>query len=472
MMGLLVKRTYFSSGELVLGPPPSPEKGESSKEEWMGIYYKDSKVGYARTWIVRENGGYRISDDLFLQLMMLGSHKKVSARTHSLVDEDFSLKSFDFRLTSGITTFKVTGKIVGKILKLSINTGGVTKEEGIQIQGVPYLVNSIPSLISRGGIEEGKRYSLPIFDPLTLSQKKIIVEVEDREKIEIGDKMISSHRIRVSFNGVPIYLWVDDRGERLKEGGFGGLTLIREDRERALKENWEKETPVDLIDVNKITPRKKITGKDRLNFLTLRLQNIPLNRFIVNDQRQNIDNDILEVRREDIEGLKSFPLPYREVDKEKYLSPSPFIQSKDPELIKTAKTILKDERDAVLAVTIILNWIYKNVEKKPILSIPSALEVLKNMTGDCNEHAVLFTALCRAAGIPSRICAGIVYLEGSFYYHAWSEVYLNQWVSVDPTLNQFPADVTHIKLVEGGLEYQQELMGIIGKLKLEILEYR
>ena len=30
--------------------------------------------------------------------------------------------------------------------------------------------------------------------------------------------------------------------------------------------------------------------------------------------------------------------------------------------------------------------------------------------------------------------------DGKFYYHAWPEVLLRDWVAVDPTFGQFPAD--------------------------------
>ena len=43
-------------------------------------------------------------------------------------------------------------------------------------------------------------------------------------------------------------------------------------------------------------------------------------------------------------------------------------------------------------------------------------------------------------------------LEEGFFYHAWPEVYVGRWVSGDPTLNQFPADATHIRFVTGDLE--------------------
>jgi len=121
---------------------------------------------------------------------------------------------------------------------------------------------------------------------------------------------------------------------------------------------------------------------------------------------------------------------------------------------------------------IIKTTIHKNIEKKPTLSIPSALEVIKTKQGDCNEHAVLFTALCRAVRIPARICAGIVYVNGGFYYHAWSEIYLGKWVTIDPTLKQFPADVTHVKFFEGEMEDQLGVLSLVGRLELEVLEQR
>ena len=56
--------------------------------------------------------------------------------------------------------------------------------------------------------------------------------------------------------------------------------------------------------------------------------------------------------------------------------------------------------------------------------------------------------------------------------HAWPEVYVGKWVAVDPTFGQFPADATHIRLVEGGLDRQVTVVKLVGKLKVKILESR
>jgi transglutaminase-like putative cysteine protease len=97
------------------------------------------------------------------------------------------------------------------------------------------------------------------------------------------------------------------------------------------------------------------------------------------------------------------------------------------------------------------------------------VRVLETRSGDCNERTVLYVALARAAGLPARPVAGLLYRGGRFYYHAWPEVYLGDWVAVDPTLNEFPADAAHVRFVVGGLARQAQLVRLIGSLKLEVL---
>ncbi|MEO1369353.1 MAG: transglutaminase-like domain-containing protein, partial [Acidobacteriota bacterium] len=121
----------------------------------------------------------------------------------------------------------------------------------------------------------------------------------------------------------------------------------------------------------------------------------------------------------------------------------------------------------------IYEWVWREVEKVPVMSLPSALEVLEGKKGDCNEHTVLFAALARAAGLPTGIAIGLVWsdeLDG-FYYHAWPEVLIDDEIHrFDPTLGQVQADATHIKLLEGGISSWPRLLGFLGQLELEILE--
>ena len=105
-----------------------------------------------------------------------------------------------------------------------------------------------------------------------------------------------------------------------------------------------------------------------------------------------------------------------------------------------------------------------------MISLPDALSTLENRVGDCNEHAVLMAALARAAGIPCRVEAGLVYLKGRFYYHAWNLDYIGRWITVDALFDQIPADVSHIRFVTGSPDRQLDLMGIIGNVRLKVID--
>ena len=95
--------------------------------------------------------------------------------------------------------------------------------------------------------------------------------------------------------------------------------------------------------------------------------------------------------------------------------------------------------------------------------------MLQTRTGDCNEHTQLFVALARAVGLPARIAAGLAFVDGKFYYHAWPEVLLNDWVAVDPTFGQIPANAAHLRFSWGARPAKPRLLRLMGNLKIDVL---
>jgi transglutaminase-like putative cysteine protease len=128
------------------------------------------------------------------------------------------------------------------------------------------------------------------------------------------------------------------------------------------------------------------------------------------------------------------------------------------------------ERDPRAIAEKLNTWVHDSLKKEVVFSIPNALEILRTKRGDCNEHTQLYVALARAIGLPARVATGLAYLRGKFYYHAWPEVWLNDWVAVDPTFGQFPADAAHLRFAVGGLAQQADLIRLIGNLKIDVLE--
>jgi hypothetical protein len=262
--------------------------------------------------------------------------------------------------------------------------------------------------------------------------------------------------------------WINEEGETLKEVSPLGYMLLRESPAEAKK--LDKLGPaVDIIALTAI-PSDPVPDSGNATMLKVRLRNVSLEGYQLDGDRQAQTGDVVEIRTE--KAPSSYRLPSSGRDLAEFLRPTPLIQSDDPLIRKQAGRVFEGEKDAVSAAKKLNDWVYATVRKQPVVSIPSAVEVLKQKVGDCNEHTALYTALARSAGIPTRMAAGIVYMENGFYYHAWPEVWLGAWIAVDPTLNQFPADATHIRFVTGSLDRQTEIMRLVGKLRVDVLEYK
>ena len=80
----------------------------------------------------------------------------------------------------------------------------------------------------------------------------------------------------------------------------------------------------------------------------------------------------------------------------------------------------------------------------------------------------LLVAMARALGVPARPVAGLLRSGGRFYYHAWAEVYLGDWVAVDPTYDQLPADAAHVRLALDAFARPSDLVRLLARLTLEV----
>jgi len=104
---------------------------------------------------------------------------------------------------------------------------------------------------------------------------------------------------------------------------------------------------------------------------------------------------------------------------------------------RIAESSSNDESYARLAFQVVR----ERVKLKTHLDVRlGAAEAARTKEGDCDEHADLFIALCRAVKIPSRRVVGHYFRGGPEPEpHAWSEVYLEDkgWVPVDPALSSF-----------------------------------
>jgi transglutaminase-like putative cysteine protease len=266
---------------------------------------------------------------------------------------------------------------------------------------------------------------------------------------------------------------VTDTGEVVREESPLGLMTVRESAERARGMSVPGRVQADLLQMAAVVPKttERIDEPRDVRRLRLRLSGAELPLDHLDGVGQRLDEGVLELT--DPRLLRAGTA---DPDAAQYLRPEPLLESDDPLVRAEAEQAVGvggTPRERAERLTRYVNGL---LDKKPTVSLPSAREVLRTKVGDCNEHTALFVAMARAVGIPARIAVGLVFMQGAFYYHAWPEVYLDEgkgrglWLPVDPTLNQFPADATHVRLARGGLDQQSVILPLIGRLEMTIEE--
>lgn len=165
------------------------------------------------------------------------------------------------------------------------------------------------------------------------------------------------------------------------------------------------------------------------------------------------DVTLYEFSYKDIEirSIKSSNLSYDEGDEDLqiYTTDDLFVDSDNPVIYNTAKSLIKDETRPIEIAKILYNYVVRNLDydfpraEEKDYEFLYASEILDRRKGVCADYAILYTALLRSAGIPARLAAGIpvwaILLEKEKEIdmgHAWVEVKLPGygWIPIDITV--------------------------------------
>lgn len=443
--------------------------GDPLAESWMGVYMQNRKIGYTSHRFVPTAGGYRFEERSMLRLTVMDSLQTVHVEVGGTVDGNFALRSFSASMRSGVGDLAARGTVEGGNLVVTFKMGPEESVQSFPLSEPIYLPTGVRTYLSRGRLEAGKHLTVQVFDPATMQYQPMRVTVEDRDRIEAGSGPVEVWRVREEFHGMSTTIWLDESGRVLREEGPLNLVAVRETAEQATTAGWTGDTALDVMSVVAVPVRGSIRDARQSARLELRLDGIP-DVAIPTGTRQRVNGRHVVIEREAVTPANTFALPYAGGEWAADLGATTFLQVGHPRIREAANEAVGGETDAYRAVQRLREWVFRRLKKVPTASVPNALQVLQMGQGDCNEHAVLFAALARAAGIPTRVVAGAVYLDGAFLYHAWNEVWLgHDWVSLDPTFDQMPADATHLKLIEGGPESHDSILRVVGRLSVRVL---
>ena len=463
LFGRLLSRDYFIE-KLDIREKQAIQRG--LEESYMGIYFKNERIGYVKNHVVKNaNDFFTLEQEAVMNLNILDNTYPVKMSLSAELNNESLLKNFRFNLISTFYELHATGEVVGNEVHYSMNTGKDESSNIIQLNDAPFISTHMRSYLLHNDIKEGEKYKIPYFDPVTMSGQESIIEYKGFKKEFIREKgrIYNLHHFVESIAGMRIDFFLDQDGNVIKETSPVGFVFYSEPEFRA-KDIISKGK--ELLGAVSVPAIGEMHNLSELSTISYRLTLPEDQNFNLNQDRQVFNNNILVIDKEEMPDENASIC----IDDNDLLKATPYIQSDNKFIMEQAETIISNANNDLQKVEALINWVYVNIEKKPVLSIPDAVTTLRTRVGDCNEHAALFAALSRSVSIPARVAAGVTYHNGKFYYHAWNEVCINgKWISLDTTNNQFPADLSHIKFVEGETIEQVKIGALLGRLTIEIL---
>lgn len=454
-------------------------------DDWYSIYFSDIKVGYDHIRITRgELDGIetiRVIDEgvIIFSMADVTNPTENSYRGEVYLSADTSVLGFTYEDSILGHDLEVVGLNGGDgYLYIDIYSGGGNQKLKFDVEE-----NIYPSvaMVYLGLIEDltpGETYDYRVFLENLKVVEDYVVEIIDEVEVEVGGVTYDALELEGSLGLYKFTSYVDHNGRLLKQVTMDSFVMLLDDMKNALDIGDSSGITMDVvIDFSLVPIDRDINNPRRLDLLKVKIKDIPRDYVPISGNFQMFtgpDDDgsyIYTIKRGDIDLLDS--PDYGEFPEEvnEYLLPTVSIESDDERFVSKAKEIVGEGTDPVTDTEKIMGWVFVNLEKK-LVDVTSALDALESMEGECQAHAHIFAALARAAGIPTKVVSGIVYSEydGGFLFHSWNEVYLGEWVPVDSTFGQFPVDPTHIKFTEGEGSSVIDIMPLVGKIEMEILE--
>lgn len=472
---LLMLSLLLSTGACpVLAAPFKKLDKPPLAEQWFGIYVDNERVGFYRQKISEIADGYRIEGDGSVRMKVMGFSKEASMREAYQVAKNLTLRSFDVEQTMNGVSSRVSGRAGDGSLRVKSESNGKVSEKQLRFRGDLYPGPALNIFPLMRDVTPGKSYKISTFDAEEVKIKEVRISIQGEENTPDGHPGLKLRNNLYPF--VNNDIWVDALGKTLMESVRDGLVTTKAEDPKQLGPfvGALAVSKKDLIyDFSLVRVDPPIRDLAKLSGLTIEISGWSDTLPLLQEGGQSVEKSGEgRILVKTGSAVPPPPAPVAAVTRDTYLKPAEKIESDAPEIAAKVKELTTGKKDAGESARTLAAWTADWL-KDTVEDGGSALVSLKERSGNCQAHARLYTALARAAGIPTRFVSGLVYQEGKgFLYHSWAESLLGDaWVAVDPTYGQLPADPTHIKFFEGSSqEDMAPIIAIIGRIRIAVQE--
>lgn len=426
----------------------------------MGAYTKGIKTGYSyyvEQKVELEGKPAILTNSRWVNSVSVGGTiQRSTVDTASWATLDNHLIRDYAKVESGGEVTTVTAVYNDKTAEVDIEEKGKKIHKSIPMPDGPFFADTI-KVIREKAPNPGDKFTLWVFESLAQQFTKVELQTIGPTEYIQGGKKSTAMLTLGKGGGATLRYFIDGNGELVHEELPLGMVLQMETQEEALANQPTDSNLPDLLEIGSLKMDKEVKDPLKLSSLTVRVKGEDMSKF-PSDTNQAITQDgdgwIIDVHPARI--AKSKPMSIADAAKgyEKFTEPARYLTSDDAKIRELAAKLVSKSKNVTDAAIAIRTYVNKAMTPEIILGIPrDATEIMQDQRGKCTDYAILYGTLMRAAGIPARLCGGLITGSDTFYPHAWNEFWDGKrWVEIDAVFDTGAFSACHIKLAHGDAE--------------------
>ncbi len=471
---------------LLMAPVVAAQEGEAS-ERWYVVRSEGKKIGYLKQTQAVRAGVAELSDTMSIELTRSGQTMRLHQETQtreSLRDGPISFRS-RVQASGMQAELNATRGANGEFV-VNEQVAGVKHQRTLKVGNDVLFPYALLRKIDTMTLKPGAKFRLRAFDVSTESALDVETEILSKSvrKTFRGDKELIQVRqiMKVSQSIVESMSWVDSDFEPYEVSTeIAGIKLEMQaaSAARALSDNDVLEIfEPQLVQSPRPLKPSEYNAAVRWTFSYVR----PTKALPANTDEQGVIAKANGFTTTVCARCGSeAKLSSAQVDR--YTQASAWVQSDTPELRNAAsKALAKATKRGPADIMRALQAFVANHLKDKTLTVgfASALEAYKTQSGDCTEHALLLAALGRTQNVPTRVVAGLAYVDryegkrGVFVPHAWTQAYIDgHWQSFDAALGAFSSGHVVLSLDGDNPTSFSDAISLLGNVrvdKVDVLE--
>ena len=451
--------------------PTSRALAAPPEESYLGLYLQGQKIGYVASKIgPGKLDGVAISKSeskTVMDMGLLGTPLRMVIDSSTWSKNGRPLR-MTFRQESAGRVQTMDARFAGTKVRIAIENSGQKSQKVLPMPSGPIVDDPI-TLVQSSGVKGAKTFW--ILDPTTSSFIQNSVRLVGPSTADVKGKKVAATLAEIIDPRATTRIFVDAKGGLVKAEAPMGIEMLPESKAVAMKTTPGYTPNVDLAARTALKPTPPLESPGSLSQLKLRFTGPDLSR-LPSDEHQTVakEGDAWTVDVHPPKRNGSVSIFAARQMKPEWAKPGMNIPSNDPRIQKVAREVVGNRKTVIEAADAVQQWVYTQMTPNAGIGVlRDATEVLKTKEGVCRDYAVLTAAVLRAAGVPTRLASGLVTWDGTFYYHAWCEVWDgSRWIGVDSTTADRQLAANHVKLADGDVE-RAFTFTFLDRAKVEVL---